>query len=81
MSTTVADSTTAKTPRKKAAAGARKARSTDGESVQIAPAPDADARSAPASSHPASPSDQTTMTSARSAASRLSMTVPEKWCV
>ena len=43
MSTTVADSTTAKTPRKKAAAGARKARSTDGESVQIAPAPDADA--------------------------------------
>ncbi|MCO7221326.1 RNA polymerase sigma factor [Klenkia sp. PcliD-1-E] len=42
MSTTVADSTT-KTPRKKAAAGARKARSADAESVQIAPAPDADA--------------------------------------
>jgi RNA polymerase primary sigma factor len=40
MSTTVADST-AKTPRKKAAP--RKARSADGESVQIAPAPDADA--------------------------------------
>ncbi len=42
MSTTVADSTT-KTPRKKAAAGARKARSADAETVQIAPAPDADA--------------------------------------
>ncbi len=42
MSTTVADSAT-KTPRKKAAAGARKARSADGESVQIAPSPDADA--------------------------------------
>ncbi|MEI4272235.1 RNA polymerase sigma factor [Klenkia sp. LSe6-5] len=42
MSTTVADST-AKTPRKKAAAGARKARSADAETVQIAPAPDADA--------------------------------------
>ncbi|SDP11017.1 RNA polymerase sigma factor, sigma-70 family [Klenkia soli] len=32
-----------RTPRKKAAAGARKARSADAESVQIAPAPDADA--------------------------------------
>jgi len=42
MSTTVASSTT-KTPRKKAATGARKARSADAESVQIAPAPDADA--------------------------------------
>jgi RNA polymerase primary sigma factor len=43
MSTTVASSTTTKTPRKKAATGARKAQSAGAESVQIAPAPDADA--------------------------------------
>ncbi|GHE07551.1 RNA polymerase sigma factor [Klenkia taihuensis] len=43
MSTTVASSTTTKSPRKKAATGARKAQSAGAESVQIAPAPDADA--------------------------------------